>query len=416
MSKISECLIIGAGPYGLSLASHLRAADVDFRIVGSPMLPWRTAMPAQMHLKSEGFASTLFEPTQQFTLAAYCAEQGIPYSDIGLPVRLSTFVEYGRAFQARFVPNLEDRTVTSIQRLSNRFRVGMQDGGTIDARRVVVASGILSYAQVPPELAGLPKSTCSHSSEHHDLSRFKGSNVTIVGAGASAMDIAASLHQHGATVTVIARRSSVKFQSPLGSRSLLDRLRAPMTPLGPGWKSVLCTCAPLLFHLMPERFRTDVVRRYLGPAPAWFVRKTVESNVQIITDATIAAAKVQDGRVKLTLRQDGSATRPVWADHVIAATGFKVNARRLSFLDSDLQTALLCADGSPRLSRHFESSVPGLYFIGTAAANSFGPMLRFAYGAGFTARRLSRHLIGAAVRGSPVSWPQMRPGTVAARS
>lgn len=50
------------------------------------------------------------------------------------------------------------------------------------------------------------------------------------------------------------------------------------------------------------------------------------------------------------------------------------------------------SEGSPVLSRHFESSVAGLYFVGLAAADSFGPMLRFAYGAKYTARRLARHL------------------------
>ena len=71
----TDNLIIGAGPYGLSLAAYLRARRADFRIVGSVMAPWRSNMPAGMFLKSEGFASTLFDPKAEFTLAAYCAEQ-----------------------------------------------------------------------------------------------------------------------------------------------------------------------------------------------------------------------------------------------------------------------------------------------------------------------------------------------------
>jgi hypothetical protein len=41
---------------------------------------------------------------------------------------------------------------------------------------------------------------------------------------------------------------------------------------------------------------------------------------------------------------------------------------------------------------NFESTAPGVYFTGLSAANSFGPMMRFAYGADFTARRIARHL------------------------
>ena len=134
---MTPCLIVGAGPYGLSLAAHLRAAGAEFRIVGTPMSPWQTAMPSGMCLKSEGFASTLFEPSGRFTLGAYCAEQDIPYKDVGLPVHVETFIKYGQAFQARFVPNLEVRTVTGIEPRDSGFRVGLQDGGTIDAGRVV---------------------------------------------------------------------------------------------------------------------------------------------------------------------------------------------------------------------------------------------------------------------------------------
>ncbi len=408
----SDCLIIGAGPYGLSLAAHMRMAGTDFRIVGDPMEPWRTAMPSDMHLKSEGFASTLFEPSQSFTLAAYCAEQRIPYADIGLPVEVGTFVRYGQEFQRRFVPEVEDRVVTSLARSNGYFQVGLQDGGTISARRVIVASGILPYAWVPEQLAGLPASICTHSSAHHDFSCFQGSNVAVVGAGASAMDVAASLHKAGAAATVIARREIVRFQSPLGSRSLVHRLRAPMTPVGPGWKSVLCTKAPLLFHMMPRGFRVDVVRRYLGPAPAWFVRETVEANVPIISGTTVAAVNVQDGKAVLRLSQGKSAACSVIADHIIAATGYRVDMQRLDFLDAKLRSAMCCDDGAPRLSRHFESSIPGLYFIGTAAANSFGPMLRFACGAGFAARRLSRHLAATGERSSSWSTPPIQTSTV----
>jgi thioredoxin reductase len=410
----SDCLIIGAGPYGLSLAAHMRKAGTDFRIVGDPMEPWRTAMPSDMHLKSEGFASTLFEPSQTFTLAAYCAEQGIPYADIGVPVAVDTFVKYGQEFQRRCVPEVENRTVTSLARSGGSFQVGLQDGGTISARRVIVASGILPYAWVPEPLAGLPESICTHSSAHHDFSCFKGRNVVVLGAGASAMDVAASLHNSGAAATVVARRPVVRFQTPLGSRSLMERLRAPMTPVGPGWKSVLCTKAPLLFHRMPRNFRVDVVRRYLGPAPAWFIRETVEMNVPIMSGTTIESVNVTDGKAILTLSQGKSATKSLTADHVIAATGYRVDIQRLNFLDARLRTAMRCDDGAPRLSRHFESSIPGLYFIGTAAANSFGPMLRFACGAGFVARRLSRHLAASGERRSSRNAPQMQTRAVAA--
>jgi cation diffusion facilitator CzcD-associated flavoprotein CzcO len=186
----TDNLIIGAGPYGLSLAAYLAAERVDFRIIGRPMAPWRTAMPAGMFLKSEGFASTLFEPSGRFTLGAYCVDRGIPYANTGEPVRLDTFIDYGLAFQQRFVPSLEDRLAVHVLQANDGFEVACADGGTIRSRRLIMASGILHFAHIPPELRALPPAIVSHSSDHHDLSRFKGQDVVVVGAGASAMDLA----------------------------------------------------------------------------------------------------------------------------------------------------------------------------------------------------------------------------------
>jgi Pyridine nucleotide-disulphide oxidoreductase len=415
MPAWTDTLIIGAGPYGLSLAAHLRARSADFRIVGSPMALWRTAMPSDMYLKSEGFASTLFAPKGEFTLKAYCAEQGLPYADTGRPVEVKTFIAYGQAFQRRMVPNLEDRTVTHLRRVSGGFEVHCADGEIIFSRKVVMASGVLHFAHIPPELRRVSLHLVSHSSAHHDLSRFRGEEVIVVGAGSSAMDVAASLHLGGAKVRVVARRSSVRFQTPLVERSLLAKIRAPMTVLGPGWKSVLCTELPLLFRAMPDKFRSNVVNRYLGPAPSWFSRQTIEGNVPILSGISIVDAYEHNGRVQLSVRSEGGEMSTIAADRVIAATGFRVDVGRIEFLDQSLRAGIRTVDGFPRLSTQFESSIPGLYFTGLASANSFGPMLRFAAGAGYAANRLSRHLAPSAAVSSTNRIPQKSFGVVTAQ-
>lgn len=389
---MTDCLTLGAGPYGLSLAAHLSAYGIRSRIVGTAMGAWVSAMPEGMHLKSEGFASSLYEPSGRFTLGAYCAEAGIPYADTGIPISKDTFIAYGRAFQDRYVPDLEERTAVAVTHGDRGFTTLFADGGSITSRRLVIATGVDRYAQIPPVLQTLPAAYCSHSAKHSSFAQFAGRTIAVIGGGSSAMDVAAALRRQGAEVTVVARRHSVRFQTPLGSRTLRDKIRAPMTALGPGWKSVLCTRAALLFHHMPDRFRTKVVDRYLGPAPAWFVRDEVEGQVPILTDTTIADADTDGACVRLTLRRNDGTTSILTVDHVICATGFKVAVNRNNFLDRDLIARIAHVDGAPRLSRNFESSAPGLHFIGPAAANSFGPMLRFAAGADFTARRLSRHI------------------------
>ncbi len=111
-----DVAIVGAGPYGLSIAAHLRARGVDFRVFGTPLSTWRTAMPNRMLLKSDGFASSLSAPAPDSSLADYCRAHDLPYHPTDIPVPIQTFIEYGLDFQRRFVPDVEERVVTSVVR------------------------------------------------------------------------------------------------------------------------------------------------------------------------------------------------------------------------------------------------------------------------------------------------------------
>lgn len=392
--KHTDVAIVGAGPYGLSIAAHLRAAGVDFRIFGNPMEFWLKHMPAGMHLKSEGFASSLYDPQGLFPLAAYCKERGLPYSDIGSPVPLEVFAAYGQEFQNRYVPNLEQNKVVAVRKDPTGFEVTLDSGEKFSARRVIVAVGLTYFSSIPGELASLPREFVSHSSQHGPIDHFQGLEVAIVGAGASAIDLAAVLHQAGARVQVLARGPRFRFQNPPDNAEpgWLDNLRDPVTGIGVGWKLWACANLPLVFRLMPEEFRIDQVRKVLGPAPCWFTKELVVGKVGLQAGVTIESAAVQDGRVHLQLanRDGGRSTMAV--DRVIAATGYKYDLRSIRFLDSDTISSLKRAGTLPELSSNFESSVPGLYFVGITAAHTFGPLLRFAFGAGFTAPRISRHL------------------------
>ena len=152
-----DIVVIGAGPYGLSLAAHLNKPGRSLRVFGSPMQFWTKHMPKGMCLKSEGFASSLSDPDSQFTLGAYCREMKINYADIGLPVRIETFIDYGNEFRRRYVPMLEEAEITSLAPSSSGFQLKTSAGETFNARRVVIATGIMNFASLPKEVASLPK-------------------------------------------------------------------------------------------------------------------------------------------------------------------------------------------------------------------------------------------------------------------
>ncbi len=400
-----ETAIIGAGPYGLSIAAHLRRRGIPFRIFGRPMDSWLNHMPKGMMLKSDGFASNIYDPDSEFTLEHFCANQGIEYSDTGIPVRLETFSAYGLAFRERMLPELEDKLVASLDRASEGFVLRLENGETVTARRVVLAIGITHFEYVPEDLAHLPPEFLSHSFRHADPEVFRGRSVVVVGGGASAIDLAAVLHEADADVQLVARQSALKFHStPTGKpRSQWQQIRHPKSGLGPGLRSRFFSDAPGLFHYLPESVRVHLVETTLGPSAGWFVKDKM-ARVPCLLGYTSQSAEVVDGKVRLHLRASDGTERDVLTEHVIAATGYKVDLGRLRFLNPDIRSKIETVKGSPILSSGFESSVRGIYFAGLAAANSFGPVMRFAYGAGFAARRLTETMVKALAQ-SPASAP-----------
>jgi cation diffusion facilitator CzcD-associated flavoprotein CzcO len=394
MSENSDIAIIGAGPYGLSLAAHLAARGADFRIVGTPMGTWRTQMPKGMFLKSEGFASSLYEPTGTFSLANHCLDNGIGYADIGIPVGLQTFSDYGVAFQQKFVPDLIDDRVEALRTTTREFELALTSGERLRVRRVIVAVGITYFAYLPSVLAELPPELVSHSSDHHAMDRFRGRKIAVIGAGSSAVDIAALLHEAGAYPHLVTRNAKIAFHEPPEDRPrpLMQRLRAPRSGLGLGWRSRLCTDMPIVFHRLPKDMRVRIVRNHLGPAPCWFTKDKVVGKVPMHLGKHLARIDRRGEKVQLQLHDEIGGKLEITADHVIAGTGYKVALHRVPFLTDDVRSRIRTIEDTPVLSTNFESSIPGLFFVGLAAANSFGPLLRFAYGARFTARRLTRHL------------------------
>lgn len=387
-------LIVGAGPYGLSIAAHLRQAGVPFRIFGRPMDTWVSHMPKGMMLKSDGFASNLYDPQGVLSLRMFCTQRGIPYADTGKPVPLETFCAYGLAFREQMVPELEETNVTYIERISGGFKVHLENREVAEARRVVLAVGITHFENVPETLKHLPAQYFSHSARHREVNAYRGRRVIVIGAGASALDMAGLMHDAGAQVELVSRKPEVSFHSaPTGrKRSLWQRLTRPSSGLGPGLKSLFFAESPLAFHYLPGHLRLEAVQRALGPSGGYFIKNKVVGKVPFHLGYSPEGAEVRDGKVHLTLRSVDGATKEIVADHIVAGTGYRVNLDKLLFLSDEIRSSVQQTNGSPVLSSNFESSLPGLYFTGIAAANSFGPVMRFAFGSKFTAQRLTKIL------------------------
>jgi cation diffusion facilitator CzcD-associated flavoprotein CzcO len=389
-------VIVGAGPFGVSVAAHLRSAGVDFRIFGKPMYRWRYQMPKGMFLKSEGCASNLSDPLGRCTLARYCAAAGLDYRERGKPVPLDVFTEYALDFQREFASDVEEVMVTGLESSSDGFHVQLANGTTVKAGKVIVATGLEYTAQIPPVLRLLPKKLCSHSADHHDLSEFAGRDVLVVGGGQSALEAVALLSEQGVSSRLLVRKSSLAWNTPPSTnvRSHYQRIRHPMSNLGEGLELWMYCTAPMLFRYLPSSIRSEKVRTVLGPAGAWWLRDRVDGQVQILTGHSISKAEPVQGRIRVQATGSDGETTELVTDHVIAATGYRFDVNALPFLSPALKSRLRLDQEAPVLSRDFESSVPGLYFTGLASANSFGPGMRFLQGAAYTARAISSHIAG----------------------
>jgi thioredoxin reductase len=388
-----DIAVVGAGPYGISLGLTLKSLGSKFIVFGQPMDSWVNHMPKGMHLKSQGFASNIFDPAGS-SLESFCLERGLPFEREGLPIPLDTFCKYGIESHARLGPLADTRYVTDVSKSKSSFEIRLADGATVRAGKVVLSIGIAHFAYMPEEFADLPRDLVSHSADHSDPSAFEGRKVLVVGAGASGIGLAALMASSGCEATLVTSYSEVAFDLPPrpGGRKLLQRMRRPNSCFGPGIKGYLFEHAPLVFRSFPEGTRFKVVKDFVGPCGGWYSEESYRSQVRSILDSRITSVRTQRGKAQVSFTSSSGSVSDELFDHVIFATGYRPDVARLGFLEATLRREIRSVRGAPVLSASFESSVPGLHFSGLASAPTFGPSMRFVCGTKFTSKRLAKHL------------------------
>jgi cation diffusion facilitator CzcD-associated flavoprotein CzcO len=376
----SRIVVIGGGPYGLATTAHLRAAGLETRLIGPRMQFWRRHMPQGMLLRSPWQASSISDPRGSLTLDDYQSAQG---ETLARPIPLQDFLRYARWFGGQVAPDQDERRVVALERADGGYRLTLDDGEVIEAARVVLATGLDCYDEVPPQLAGLDRERVFHASKLCELDPFAGRRVVVVGAGQSAVESAVLLSEAGADVELLARVPTIRWlhsSSWLHSRpGPIRRMLYPPTDVGPPGLNQI-TARPRLFQSFPLALQERIAYRSIRPAAASWLEPRV-GKVTVTTGRTIASAGATGDGVALTLA-DGSARS---ADYVVMATGYRVDLARHPLMTPELLASLDLFRGAPRLRRGFESSLPGLHFVGAMAAQSFGPLMRFVSGTTYAA-------------------------------
>lgn len=394
----SEVAVIGAGPYGLAAAAHLRAAGVETRIFGEPMEFWDRNMPRGMLLRSRPECSQISTPYDDLSLDRYLGARGR-----SRPRRVAgaEFVEYGRWIQRHVAPDVDRRRVTRVERMAMGFRLDLEDGTCWRARRIAVATGIGPFKRRPRVFEGIPSWLASHSSEPDAAEHREGNRVLVMGGGQSAIEAAALLAESGADVEILLRAPAVRWlrsatradiQTPwtwiqrAARNAASHAIRPQLDIMGPRVVSWLLAL-PRLYRHAPDALQRMLTGRAMRPAAADWLLPRLEG-VRLTTGRRVETVASADSH--LTLRLDDGTTRSV--DHVVLATGYHIDVRGYRFLAHEILNDIGLRDGYPELGVGFESSVSGLHFLGAPAAQTFGPICRFVVGTRYSARALTRYV------------------------
>jgi hypothetical protein len=377
-----EVVVIGAGPYGLAVAAHLKLpASRRGRSANRCRLG---AIHAERHEAAVAPRAATSPIPRQYSLDAFAHQLGGAPAQDQLP--LEYFVRYGEWFQRQTVPDLDNRKVTRVEDIGKGFCLALDNGEAIHAPRIVVAMGLTGQEFRPAEFDGLPSYLVSHASEHASLDAWRGQRVAVVGRGQSACESAALLREAGSEVDIICR-GNIRWGEPTASATpsgggWLRATRAP-SAVGPRPLSLLNEL-PGAEHLLPAGVLSWINSRSLRPKPAWWLKPRLEG-VRVLAGRRIVGATAKDDRVSLQLDD-----RSEVYHHVVLATGCKVDIAKLRLLPPALLRRIACIDGVPSLAEGFESTVPRLHFVGASSVASFGPLMRFVAGGGYAARSITR--------------------------
>lgn len=380
-----DVVVMGAGPYGLSTTTHLRERGLNVAIFGKPLKLWREHMPEGMLLRSYWWATNLSHPRKKYQFTQYFEERNLEPPE---PLSRETFIDYALWFQKHVVPDVDEIYIDSIEREEQHFKVTLVDGRIVQSRAVVMAPGLAYYVYRPSKYDRMPIELVTHAADHYTFTNFAGKRVVVIGGGQSALEMAALLHENGADVDIVSRRA-VRWLTgdSLKNRTLIKRIRYPKAGIAPGWFNWELENFPYTFQRLPRATKDRLLRgrAQYGPAGAHWLKPRILGQVTLRERQQVEQIKEADNGVELTLSNNEN----LKADHVILGTGYRIDIQKLPMLAPSLLSEVQTYRGGPILNNRFETSVPGLYFIGFSSLYSCGPLFRFVVGTDAAARRVA---------------------------
>jgi len=212
----------------------------------------------------------------------------------------------------------------------------------------------------------------------------------MVGGGQSALESSALAYESGVQIELVHHKTLSWITGPVAfpaKRKLIDRILEPKAGIAPGWFNFIEESFPYSFQSLPrsakDRFLKGVGAH--GPQGSPWLRPRLIGKVPLHERTIVQEVKEANGGLQVSL----SDNQTIQADHLILATGYHLDVKRLAMLGNSILPQIKHYHGAPELSSHFESSVPGLYFVGYTSYKCCGPYYRFVVGTDAAARRVA---------------------------
>jgi len=377
-SNHTALLIVGAGPFGLAMAAHAQELGVDHVIIGRPMSFWKQHMPPGMLLRSA--CDWHLDPAGYYTIERFLETRGQKPSDVE-PLSLPFYLDYADWFQRAKDIRPRSSWVTRLDQNDGRLKATLDDGTILTADRVLLALGFAPFAHIPDDLAALvPVERRSHSCDSVSFDRFAGQRVLMVGGRQSALEGAALLAEAGAAAVHVCHRHDTPAFAP-SDWSWVGPLVEQIAN-EPGW-----------YRRLPDSEREALNARQWQEGrlklEPWLAKRVHRKAISIRPRTRLVGAEERGTALRVRLDSGG----PVDVDHVLCATGYKVNLERVPCLKAgNLRHRIACHDGYPVLDDGLQTSVPGLFMTSLAATRDFGGFFGFTVAVRASARIVGRSL------------------------
>jgi len=382
LKQETNLLIIGAGPFGLAVASNSQHLGIDHLIVGKPMEFWKTNMPDGMFLRSA--SDWHLDPQDVDTIEHFLQTQDLTPADVE-PLSRELYLKYVQWFQKQKHLEMIPKYVKQLDYIENeagQFQATLEDGHIIIAKQIVMAIGFKYFKNTPKDLVErLPAGRFSHTCDHVEFKNLKDKRCLIIGGRQSAFEWTALINEAGAkAIHVVHRHDSPTFTE--ADWSWVNPIVDAMID-NPGW----------FRNLTKEEKDSNNHRLWAEgrlKVEPWLESRVTKETVKLWQNTqVISCDELPDGSLAVSLENGEN----LIVDHIILATGYKVNMSQVPFLKSgNILQKLKTLNGFPVLDKNFQTNIPGFFVTSMAAAQDFGPFF------GFTiSTRTSAKLIGQAL-------------------